>query len=95
MNEFFQSLNWGFPYHIILALILFYTIFFTWVIINPKSRFNLQTPVTWSSISTFTIGLIYEIIQRQWDFAQDLVANFLGLILAILILILYDKNVRY
>lgn len=83
-----QSENWGFPWHIILSMLLFfilYPVIGIWVTVPFKL-------IVFTFVAVQLIGQIYEMIQKakgknsRSDYWQDTAANAIGSILAILVL---------
>lgn len=96
MTKFFFELtkrNWGWPYHVLEALILtqviffgFYVIFELWV---GHFLFMWYTVVTWLLLNL--VGTGYEIYQvrvkgERKGFWEDIIGNNLGFVLGILLI---------
>ena len=77
--------NWGFPYHIILAIILTKIVLFAMSFISfPIGYEFYPSAIAWVTVNL--VGYINEVVQKSTrrDFLQDMTGNNIGWLIEVL-----------
>jgi len=80
--------NWGLGYHLFLA---YSGMIWAFMFLRfKKMKFRIIVP----AFGLMFVGIGYELYQgKSWDTGQDILANFIGIMLGILTIVIFRKKV--